>query len=238
MAHTTVSASAHKRVAIPRIYVPGTTTLLLTEARKMPCPSWSLPARVACPFALKGPDDICGSCYADKGSYTQYPNVKRAQHTRYAWARECMRTAEGRAEFIRVMVDAIRRTRLAYFRVHDSGDLFSPVYTKVWGDIVRALPGVRFWFPTRSWRALLNAGSAMADIWQEALSYLTSALNAIVRPSADKFGDAAPMIPGFAAGSTATDAGYSCPASRQGNACQDCRACWNQPNDPISYRRH
>ena len=29
---------------IPRRDVPGTTTLLLTEARKMPCASWSLPA--------------------------------------------------------------------------------------------------------------------------------------------------------------------------------------------------
>ena len=51
---------------IPRAYVPGTTTLLLTEARKMPCASWSLPAREACPFALNGQGAICGDCYADE----------------------------------------------------------------------------------------------------------------------------------------------------------------------------
>src|SRR4051812_39251674 len=226
-----------KRQRIPRIYVPGTTTLLLTEARKMPCPSWSLPARVSCPFSTKGPDAICGSCYADKGSYTMYPNVKRAQLTRYQWVRECMRTSEGRAEFVRVMTAAIARTGLPYFRVHDSGDLFSPVYTRVWGDIVRALPQVKFWFPTRAHRALLNVGSAMADIWREALAYLTSAPNAVVRPSADDFGDPAPVVPGFAAGSTAAVGGYSCPASSQGNACRDCRACWD-PTLPISYRKH
>src|SRR5262245_20095387 len=80
-----IGESPMPRQYIPRIYVPGTTTLLLTEARKMPCPSWSLPARVSCPFSLSGPGAICASCYADKGSYTQYPGVKRAQNIRYEW---------------------------------------------------------------------------------------------------------------------------------------------------------
>lgn len=238
MAHATVSNVAHKRVSVPRVYVPGTRTMLLTEARKMPCPSWSLPARVTCPFSLHTPGAICEFCYADKGSYTRYPNVKRAQFVRLEWAKKCMRTAEGREEFKSVMTDAITRTGLSYFRVHDSGDLFNPVYTRTWGEIVRALPNIVFWFPTRAHRALLNIGSAMADIWREALDFLTSAKNAVVRPSADNFGDPAPVVAGFSAGSTASVEGYSCPASKQGNACLDCRMCWDAPATPISYRKH
>jgi len=121
---------------IPRAYVPGTTVLLLTDTSKMPTPSWGLPAKEACPYALGGHGSICGVCYADKGSYTQYPGVKRAQRARFAWVRECLKTEAGTDEFVRVMVDAIGRTRdratggpAEYFRVHDSGDLFSPAYT-------------------------------------------------------------------------------------------------------------
>ena len=110
---------------IPRMYVPGTTTLLLTEARKMPCASWSLPAREACPFAFYAKGAICASCYADKGSYTQYPGVKKAQRARFAWVRECLKSDAGVDTFVSTMVAVIRRAGNPYFRVHDSGDLFS-----------------------------------------------------------------------------------------------------------------
>jgi len=226
---------------IPRAYVPGTTTVLLTEARKMPCASWSLPAREACPYALNGEGTICGSCYADKGSYTQYPNVKRAQRARFAWVRESLKTDAGTDDFVRTMVDIIRRTRNPYFRVHDSGDLFSPAYTWAWVRIVQSLPDVKFWFPTRSWRPLTMSKISPATkvAWELALMALAAEPNVTVRPSALFFNAPAPRIPGLQAGSTAADDGsYSCPASKQDNECRDCRACWDAPATPISYRAH
>jgi Gene product 88 len=226
---------------IPRAYVPGTTTVLLTEARKMPCASWSLPAREACPYALNGEGTICGSCYADKGSYTQYPNVKRAQRARFAWVRESLKTDAGTDDFVRTMVDVIRRTRNPYFRVHDSGDLFSPAYTWAWVRIVQSLPDVKFWFPTRSWRPLTMSKISPATkvAWELALMALAAEPNVTVRPSALFFNAPAPRIPGLQAGSTAADDGsYSCPASKQDNECRDCRACWDAPATPISYRAH
>jgi hypothetical protein len=213
---------------------------LLTEARKMPCNSWSLPAGESCPWSLYGEGSICGSCYADKGSYTQYPNVKRAQRARFAWVRESLRTEAGTDLFVQTMVSAIRATHNPYFRVHDSGDLFSPAYTWAWLRIVQALPGVKFWIPTRSWRAMRMAKLSLATrlAWEVALLALAAEPNVTVRPSALFFNAPAPRIQGLAAGSTATDSGYSCPAPEQGNACGDCRACWDAPETLISYHRH
>lgn len=227
---------------IPRAYVPQTTTLLLTEARKMPCASWSLPAREACPYAFNaGAHTICAHCYADKGSYTRYPTVKRAQRARFAWVRECLKTEEGTADFVRVMVNVIGRTRNEYFRVHDSGDLFSPAYTWAWVRIAQALPGVKFWFPTRSWRPLTMAKISPATkvAWELALMALAAEPNVTVRPSSLFFNAPAPRIAGLQAGSTAADDGsFTCPASRQNNECGECRACWDARETPISYRAH
>ena len=231
---------------IPRAYVPGTTTVLLTEARKMPCASWSLPAGAACPFAHYGEGTICGSCYAQKGSYTQYPGVRKAQNARYDWTRECLKSDEGTDTFVRTLVDVIHRhtdrqtSTQKYFRVHDSGDLFSPAYTHAWIRIVQALPDVRFWFPTRSWRAMTmtKMSPSVRVGWELALTGLAAEPNVVVRPSALFFNAPAPRIPGLSAGSTAADDGsYTCPASRQDNECRECRACWNL-DAPISYRAH
>jgi hypothetical protein len=226
---------------VPRLYVPGTTVLLLTEARKMPCNSWSLPAREACPFAFNGTGTICQSCYADKGNYVCRPNVKKAQRARFSWVRECLKTDAGTDSFVSTMVAAIKRTGNPYFRVHDSGDLFSPAYTWAWLRIVQALPGVKFWFPTRSWRPLTMAKISPTTrmAWELALMALAAEDNVTVRPSALFFNAPAPRIPGLQAGSTAADDGsYSCPASGQNNECRDCRACWDAPTLAISYRAH
>jgi len=226
---------------IPRAYVPGTKTLLLTDTSKMPSASWSLPAREACPYMLGGEHTICGSCYADKGSYTTYPNVKKAQRARFAWVRECLKTEAGTDDFVRIMTDVIRRANNPYFRVHDSGDLFSPAYTWAWVRICQALPDVKFWFPTRSWRPMtmskISASTKVA--WTLALTALDALDNVTVRPSALFLNAPAPRIAGLSAGSTAADDGsFNCPAYSQNNECGSCRACWDAPTVAISYRAH
>lgn len=231
--------SVHKRIPVPRIYVPGTHVALLSEARKMPCLSWSLPAHASCPFAIgTDADHICGHCYAAKGRY-RLGNVANAQRARYDWARQCMKTEQGRQDFEDFMVAAISRSSSRYFRVHDSGDLFSPWYAIVWGRIVRRLKRVLFWIPTRSWRALKATGTWMADYWRQALDFLASARNAIVRPSAERFDEPPPVVAGLAAGSSASRTGYTCPAHKHHNHCPDhCRRCWTQASAAVVYRRH
>lgn len=236
---------------LPKMFVPGTTSLLLTDTAKMPSASWSLPAKAACPYAVYGEGTICGDCYAQKGSYTQYPNVAKAQNARFEWARQCMKSEAGIDSFVSTMVDVIRRAVDGeqrkfgpgvgrYFRVHDAGDLFSPAYTWAWVRIVQALPDIRFWFPTRSWRPLTmtKLAPSIKVEWELALMALSAEDNVTVRPSALFFNAPAPRIPGLAAGSTASADGFNCPASKQNNECGDCRACWDMPETAISYRAH
>jgi hypothetical protein len=126
------------------------------------------------------------------------------------------------------MIEAIDATGYAYMRVHDSGDLFSPEYTRAWIRICACLSWVRFWFPTRSWQAP----------WLDVIQELAALPNVAVRPSAVHFDDDPPQVDGLAAGTTAKAFGYTCPAPRQNNACGDCRRCWTAKSLPVSYHAH
>ena len=222
------------------------TVTLLTNTSKMPGKSWSLPAHKACPGAITavresdGAKAICGSCYASKGMYV-WACVEHAQDVRFRWTRECMQSEDGRAEFVRVMTDAIRSLRADangryYFRVHDSGDLFNPWYVDCWTRIAQNLPHVRFWIPTRMWHHFREN-----ETWRVALDTLAAQPNVTLRPSALYFGDEPPVVPGWAAGTSASSHAkpeYNCPAPDQGGECRDCRSCWDEPEIAKIYRAH
>ena len=227
--------------------------MLLSVTSKMPSHSFSLPAIRSCPMAWFGPggylrwskDDT--HCYATKSSYVMYPNVALAQEARYQWTiKATMDDAIGN-EWVTVMTLAVmkeaqRQQRKyvkdngtlegfqAYFRVHDSGDMFSPNYAYLWLRVCQKLEDVKFWIPTRMWR------SKNVHI-QDALAALNSLPNVAVRPSALRFNDPAPKIEGLSAGTTAAKEGFNCPASTQKNMCGDCRACWTKDVE-VSYHQH
>jgi hypothetical protein len=217
--------------------VPGTSVRLLTQTSKMPGPSWSLPAHRACPRAN---GTICDACYASKGCY-RYSTTQNAQHARFAWTVESMRTPDGRHQWTTTMIAAIKRTKASYFRVHDSGDLFNVAYAECWYEVCAALPEVSFWIPTRSWQQP-SGPLPVFDPLLGILRKLASLPNVVVRPSALNFGDYAPTVAGLHAGSTAAMPdifrAYQCPAYRQGGHCGECRACWDAKDMPISYCRH
>jgi hypothetical protein len=223
--------------ALPYAAVPGTSVRLLTQTSKMPGPSWSLPAHKACPRAN---GTICDSCYASKGCY-RYSTTQNAQHTRFAWTVESMRTPAGRSQWTEHMVRAIRATGCEYFRVHDSGDMFNLAYAECWLEVCKALPEVRFWIPTRAWQQ--PAGPLhIYDPLLNTLRQLAGLPNVTVRPSALNFGDHAPQVAGLHAGSTAAMPDVfraaQCPAYAQGGRCGECRACWDSKDLPVSYCRH
>jgi hypothetical protein len=168
------------------------------------------------------------------------PNVARAQQRRFDWVRDCLKTAEGTDAFVSTMATAITDAGNVYFRGHDSGDFFSPAYVRAWIRICRALPDVRFWFPTRTWRVLgmRNLSDATRSSWALALSELAGLPNVRLRPSALFFNAPAPRVAGFSAGTTARDEGFTCPAVQQGNVCGSCRVCWDAPETEVSYHRH
>jgi len=223
-----------------RATVPGTTVRLLTKTWKMPGPSWSLPAHKACPRAC---GTICDDCYADPKHGGRYGcrNVQNAQHARFQWTVESMRTADGRQQWIEYMAAAIRLSRCQYFRVHDSGDMFSVAYVECWLTVCSQMPDVQFWIPTRAWQQ--PAGPLpVFDPLLNTLRKLASLPNVTVRPSALNFGDHPSVVPGLHAG-TAADMpdvfrARQCPAHQQGNQCGNCRTCWDEKTVPVSYARH
>ena len=152
-----------------------------------------------------------------------------------------MRTPEGRLSWVAVMVGAIQQSGATYFRVHDSGDLFSVDYAKCWLEVCRQMPEIRFWIPTRAWQQPTGP-LPLFDPLLEVLRQLASLPNVTVRPSALNFGDTVPAVAGLHGGSTAdmpdVFLARQCPAYKQGGNCGDCRVCWDEKELPIAYRRH
>jgi hypothetical protein len=216
--------------------VPDSSVRLLTQTSKMPGPSWSLPAHKACPRAN---GTICDSCYAGKGCY-RYHSTRNAQAVRFAWTVASMRTAGGRQAWTDAIVAAIRDNGTRYFRVHDSGDMFSTGYAECWLEVCRCLPDVRFWIPTRAWQQP-RSPLPVFDPLLATLRQLASLPNVTVRPSALNFGDLPPVVAGLHAGSTASvnaPAIRQCPAPKHGGQCGRCRLCWTAKSAPVSYKRH
>jgi Gene product 88 len=109
------------------------------------------------------------------------------------------------------MVAGIAQSRCEYFRVHDSGDMFSLAYAQCWHAVCVAMPEIRFWIATRSWQQP-KSPLPVLDPLLNTLRQLATLPNVTVRSSALDFGDAAPVIAGLHAGSgntwNSTDSTY------------------------------
>jgi hypothetical protein len=139
------------------------------------------------------------------------------------------------------MVAAIVQTECTYFRVHDSGDMFSARYAEAWLEVCIRLPHVKFWIPTRAWQSP-SGQLPVFDPLLNTLRKLAQLPNVTVRPSALNFGDHAPQVQGLHAGSTAgmpdIFRARQCPAYAQGGHCGNCRTCWDDKSTPVSYCKH
>jgi len=93
--------------------------------------------RRTCPFA----GSCAKICYARKGAYI-WGNVKPAFVARY--------NATKQDDFVDVMCAEIKRKRVDYLRVHDSGDYYSRAYIAKWIEIARRNPNVKFYSYTKS----------------------------------------------------------------------------------------
>tara|TARA_R110002020_G_scaffold18015_1_gene63665 strand:- start:2754 stop:3500 length:747 start_codon:yes stop_codon:yes gene_type:complete len=201
----------------------------------MPCFSFNIPALKFCPaaqivlnMARKAKEAlgkvICSSCYACKGFYMM-PSVAKSLKNKGDFIVRSIRENDGDA-FVEEMEKQIRakyykptgekktlkNCNTDLFRVHDAGDLFSAKYIDCWIRICKALPDIRFWFPTRE--------HARPDQIPH-LQRLSALPNVCVKPSALRFDEKAPVIDGLAAGTSVyndekaalEDGHYVCPAT-------------------------
>jgi hypothetical protein len=220
-------------------------------------------------------DAVCEWCYAEGGNY-RYGSKQLAQVVLYMWTRRAV--ADG--TFVPALDWAIKNAdfhleafsskklgsypaerRGKFFRIHDSGDFFSPEYLRAWKTIAEHNPDVMFWAPSRYWAA--GRGAAFVN------EINTPPRNLIIRPSAFMVDREAPspqqLGPGWSGGSTVFDLkakppggpfheqgpyNWDCQAyavEEEAHTCRHavapdrkkgCRACWLHPDYVVNYTKH
>lgn len=191
----------------------------LSTPSKMPGYAYGLPATACITGALvaKIPGTVCNKCYALKGRYT-FPNVRNAQEFRL--------NAIKHPDWVDAMVFMIKKREETYFRWHDSGDIQGPDHLKKIVEIANRCPKVKFWLPTREVRMVreyLSEHGRFPD-------------NLVVRVSGNIIDGKIPT--GHIHTSTVVTENPTCPSSRQGNVCADCRMCWDPNIATLSYLEH
>ena len=185
----------------------------LTRTSKMPGLSYSLPAW-ECKTGSKlrkVKNSVCSACYALKGNYTRYKNIKIAQYRRLAAIK-----LEG---WTRAMAAQILRQK--YFRWHDAGDVQDLDHLNKIYQVCELTPDVKHWMPTReAWiKDHLNRKPA----------------NLVIRFSPPMIGQRNDSWPNS---SMVVTEGATCPAPQQGGKCGSCRQCWDPAVKVVSYGKH
>lgn len=196
----------------------------LSEPSKLPCYSYSLPAQ-ACIMGqklrhVKG--TVCSICYALKGAYS-FGNVRPVLKKRLILINH--------PHWVDAMTFVLNeRPTMPYFRWHDSGDIQSLKHLKDIAEICRRTPNTLHWLPTREYQMIRDF--AKENVIPD---------NLIIRLSATKIDGPAPEALAKQLGVCVSGVGkteFTCPASKQGSACKDCRACWDKNVFNVVYHKH
>ena len=190
----------------------------LSKPSKMPGPSFNLPAAACITGAklVKVQGSPCSGCYALKGRY-RFKNVQAALNRRLAKLHN--------PRWIEAMVTLIDNGPV--FRWHDSGDVQSAQHLKNIFEVCNRTPETRHWLPTREARFLRLMDPAVVP---KNLKIVLS----------DHMNDqpVAPTWWPYTSGATTSHDQVTCPASRQGNKCLDCRKCWDRRTKRVIYGKH
>ena len=190
----------------------------LSKPSKMPGPAHNLPANRCITGAklVKVPGSVCAGCYALKGRY-RFKNVQDALNRR-------LKALED-PRWVEAMVVLV--TGHAHFRWHDSGDIQSVEHLKNIFEVCKRTPGTSHWLPTREARflSLMDPAVVPANLKIVLSDHMVDQMTP------------ASWWP-FTSGVTTDAAQVSCPAPKQNNECQSCRACWDRNVKRVVYGKH
>jgi len=189
----------------------------LSKPSKMPGHAYGLPAKECKTGSklAKVEGSTCSSCYALKGCYV-FKVVQAAQYKRLE--------AIKHPGWVRAMAAQISAKRSTFFRWHDSGDVQNLKHLLKIFKVCTLTPGIQHWMPTR-------------EAWVK--KYLHKAPgNLVIRFSATMVNQAAPERWPTTATVVTHPRQANCPAPSQGNACKDCRACWDPEVKNVAYAAH
>ena len=185
----------------------------MTRTSKMPGLSYSLPAW-ECKTGSKlrkVPGSVCASCYALKGNYTRYPEIKRAQYVRLQALKHPL--------WVDAMTAQVKRQK--YFRWHDAGDVQDLDHLNKIYEVCRLTPDTKHWMPTR-------------EAWiKDHLNNKPD--NLVIRFSPPMIGQRNESWPNS---SMVVTENATCPAPAQGGKCGSCRQCWDPEVKIVSYGKH
>jgi len=174
----------------------------------------------------------CSRCYALKLQKLR-PSVDKGWTANYLKATTMIRDnpeAWAKAASFQIARFAAR-TGEYYHRWFDSGDLQSVDMLRAIVRVCERTPAIRHWLPTRE-ATIVRDFLALGGVLPA---------NLVVRVSSTMVGDgprARALNTSTVHRKGATVHGHECPASKQGNACGDCRACWDRDVANVSYPLH
>ena len=174
---------------------------------------FNLPRLVTCP----GATDWCKKwCYTAKAE-RQYKKVLPFRNTNLELSKS--------QEFVGLITDEIKRSRLKTIRIHESGDFYNQEYLDKWIEIANNLPGVTFFAYTKSYH-LLDFSKVPANFIVRASMDSTTPLT--IREKYSKLFLVADIKEGEAA------PGYFvCPGS-----CKTCTYCYTKGNGNVCFNKH
>ena len=198
----------------------------LSAPSKMPGHAYSIPAFRCKVGSLlrKVKKSICSKCYALKGRYV-FQNVIDAMEKRFQSLSNPL--------WVDAMTFLInKKEKSGFFRWHDSGDLQDVGHLSKIVEVAKNLPHIKFWLPTREY--------GIVSDYLEAFRVFPE--NLCVRLSAYMIDgntpDSVAQRLGVQVSGVSSNGGFTCPAPKQGNSCQDCRACWDRSVYCINYKQH
>ncbi len=191
----------------------------LSSPSKMPGYAYNLPAW-KCITGVKlqaVAGSVCAGCYAMKGRY-RFRNVKDALERR--------QQSLVHPQWVNAMTLLVTHysKKVPFFRWHDSGDLQGVDHLMNIFAVCEATPQVQHWMPTREVKLLKGIQPEVVP------------KNLIIRVSSHMI-DQGP-VKSWPHTSTVVQAGKTCPAQDQGNACGSCRQCWDKTVSNVAYPKH
>ena len=163
----------------------------------------------------------CFSCYARKLQKLR-PSVDTGWKANLAkW------NASDPILWIKAMAFQIERYNVdGFHRWFDSGDLQSLEMQDAIVEVAKATPTIQHWLPTQEREIVKQYSKAIPD-------------NLIIRVSASMVNGDKPSFDHASQVFYKVDPkGFECGASKRGNACGPCKACWDKSIDFISYPKH
>ena len=163
---------------------------------------------------------VCSKCYAFRSNYL-YPVVKQS-HQRRLEALDHPQWIEA----MTLLIGHYSDKNDPYFRIHDAGDIQSKEHLKMWIQVARNLPWVKFWMPSKESLWVKQVSKEVSD-WP---------VNLVVRLSAPMIGQKPPRsMKAFPTSTVQASVGEHCKAYTRGNKCGPCRACWDKDVSNIDY---